>query len=448
MNKKNKRILTLVVYLLLIFLPLIVLLAAPMPAGRELWRDLSVALGFIGLSMAGLQFLPTARIPFLSDVFDLDLIYSIHHYTSILSVVLVFLHPVLLLVNNPYTLLLLNPFTAPWRAQAGLIGLASLLLIAITSVLRKELKLGYNIWHAIHDLLALAIAVFALIHIVKVNYYMSSPIMTYVWILEAFIWGFMTLYVRVIKPIQLMRRPFVVDQIIEEIPNTWSVFLKPLGHGGLDFNAGQVAWININSSPFTLHRNPFSISGSAHTREALRFTIKNSGDFTASIGKLKGGEKVYVDGPFGNFSLDDPLTKKGMVFLAGGIGSAPVMSILHTLAEAKDKRPLHFFYGNYDINNITFKKEIEALEKKLDLTVTHVLEKPSKKLKSETGFITREMLEGKLPKQFDQLCYFVCGPLPMIEAMEKHLRALASPANRSPPKNMKWHNNNQPVYPV
>ena len=201
MNKKTKRVLTLVVYVLLIFLPLIVLLAAPMPSGRELWRDFSVALGFIGLSMAGLQFLPTARIPFLSDVFDLDRIYSVHHVLSVLSVVLVFLHPVLLLVNNPYTLLLLNPFTAPWRAQAGIIGLVSLLLIGITSVLRKELKMGYNFWHAIHDLLALAIAVFALIHIVKVNYYMSSPIMTFVWILEAFIWGFVTLYVRVIKPI-------------------------------------------------------------------------------------------------------------------------------------------------------------------------------------------------------------------------------------------------------
>ena len=43
-----------------------------------------------------------------------------------LSVALVFAHPVILLINNPYTLLLLNPFIAPWRAQAGLIGLASL----------------------------------------------------------------------------------------------------------------------------------------------------------------------------------------------------------------------------------------------------------------------------------------------------------------------------------
>ena len=120
-----------------------------------------------------------------------------------MSVALVFAHPVILLVNNPYTLLLLNPFTAPWRAQAGLIGLASLVLIAITSVLRKEIKISYDGWHLIHDLLAAAIAVFALIHILKVNYYISYPAMKWVWIIEAVIWVGMTIYTRIIKPAQI-----------------------------------------------------------------------------------------------------------------------------------------------------------------------------------------------------------------------------------------------------
>ena len=201
MNTKTKRFLALAIYLLLIFLPLIVYLTFPMPEGRNFWRDLSVMLGFTGLSIAGLQFLPTARIPFLSDVFDLDSTYRVHHLLSLLSVLMVFLHPVILLVNNPYTLLLLNPFTAPWRAQAGLIGLAALVMIAITSVLRKELRMDYNAWHGLHDLLALLIAVFALIHLVKVNYYMSAPAMQIAWLVELVIWVGITFYVRVLKPL-------------------------------------------------------------------------------------------------------------------------------------------------------------------------------------------------------------------------------------------------------
>jgi sugar phosphate permease len=64
MDKKTKRIIAMLIYLLLIFLPLIVYFAFPMPPRREWWRDLSVMMGFVGLSIAGLQFLPTARIPF------------------------------------------------------------------------------------------------------------------------------------------------------------------------------------------------------------------------------------------------------------------------------------------------------------------------------------------------------------------------------------------------
>jgi predicted ferric reductase len=431
MNKFLKRIIAIAVYLLPIFLPLIILLVFPPLGKREVWRDLSVAMGFVGLSMAGLQFLPTARISFFSDVFDMDQIYTFHHFTSVLSVLLVFLHPVILLVNNPYTLLLLNPLTAPWRAQAGLIGLAALVLIAITSVLRKEIKMDYNIWHGLHDVLAIAIAIFGIIHIVKVNYYMSSISMKIAWVLEVCIWALTTIYVRVIKPIQISKRPYRIDQIVEEIPNTWTLTLKPVGHPGLDFNAGQVAWININSSPFTLHRNPFSISGSAHKKEELCFTIKGQGDFTNSIGELQGSEKVFIDGPFGNFSLADQRTKAGLVLLAGGIGSAPVMSILHTLSDKKDQRPVYFFYGNYDYENIIFIKEIKKLQKSINLSVFHVLEKPSKKIKSEVGFITRELLNRELPENRKDLFYFSCGPLPMIAAIEKHLRDLGIPRGQT-----------------
>lgn len=427
MNKNTKRILAVLVYVLLIFLPLIIFFVFPMPPRREVWRDLSVMLGFVGLSIAGLQFLPTARIPFLSDVFDLDGIYKLHHVLSVLSVLMVFLHPVLLLVNNPYTLLLLNPITAPWRAQAGIIGLVALILIAITSGLRKEMRLDYNTWHIGHDILAIGIAVFALIHLVKVNYYMAMPAMQVCWIIQAVIWIGMTVYVRILKPLAIKQQPYTVDRIVEEIPDTWSMYLKPQDHPGLNFNAGQVAWLNINTSPFTLNRNPFSISGSAHKPDELRFSIKNAGDFTRSVGELKGGETVYVDGPYGVFSIDNPLTQKGLVLLAGGIGAAPIMSILHTLADGKDERPVWLFYGNYDDENITFLDELTELEKQLNLSITHVLEVTSQKVKSDEGFISQEILERDLPRNRDEMFYFVCGPLLMIENMEKHLKAIGIP---------------------
>jgi predicted ferric reductase len=427
MKKKNLRLLVWVVYLLIVLLPLIVMMVFPMPKGRDFWRDFSVGLGFVGLAMAGMQFIPTARLRFLSDIFDMDHVYKVHHYLSIVSVLLVAVHPIILLVNNPYVINFFNPFTAPWRAQAGWIGLGSLLLIAITSVLRTDLKLDYNAWHGIHDLLAAAIAVFALIHISKVNYYASTAAVKWVWAFEVLIWVGMTVYVRIIKPIYLLKYPYTIKEVIEETWDTWTIVLEPKGHAGFDFNASQVAWININSSPFTLHKNPFSISGSAHRREELRFSIKNLGDFTSTIGNLKGGETVYVDGPYGSFSLNEPNMQNGLVFLAGGIGSAPIMSMLHTLADANDQRPVYFFYGCYDEENIVFKEDLNTLVKKLDLKIFYVLEKPKSTEKYLQGYITLDLLDKELPANRKELFYYICGPLPMIDAMESHLNQLGIP---------------------
>ncbi len=195
----------------------------------------------------------------------------------------------------------------------------------------------------------------------------------------------------------------------------------------MDFSAGQVAWININSSPYSINKNPFSISGSAHNKGELRFSIKNLGDFTSTIGNLVGGETVYVDGPYGSFSLDDPKIKSGLVLLAGGIGAAPVMSILHTLKDQDDSRPVYFFFGNLNEENILFKDELDRLDQCMNLTVIHVLEKPSDPAKYLQGFISRQILDTYLPNNRKDLFYFVCGPLPMITAMEKHFSALGIP---------------------
>ena len=424
MTKQNKGLSFILIYLILIFLPLLVFLIFGLPYTRSFWRDLSVMLGFVGLSMAGFQLIPTTRLSFLADVFDMGKVYKVHHILSVLSVMLVLVHPMILLVNNPNILLLFNPFTAPWRTQAGWIGLVSLLLIAITSVYRKEMHLGYNAWHAIHTLLTFSIVIFGLIHLFKVNYYSATLPMRIAWILEVAIWIMMIAIIRVMKPLQNKRHPYVVQKVITEVPNVWTLVLKPDGHAGMHFKAGQVAWININTSPFTLHRNPFSFSGSALIKDELRFTIKALGDFSATIGNLKGGETVYVDGPYGNFSLDADETKEGLVMLAGGIGIAPILSILHTLAAQKDRRPLTLFYGSYDEENIICYADIEKLKKELALTVVHVLEKPTGKIACEKGYISQTILEKYLPTEKQNLFFFQCGPLPMIKAMQPYLKNL------------------------
>jgi ferredoxin-NADP reductase len=103
------------------------------------------------------------------------------------------------------------------------------------------------------------------------------------------------------------------------------------------------------------------------------------------------------------------------------------MSMLHTMADAKDQRPVYFFYGCYDEENIIFKKDLEELGKKLDLKLFYVLEKPKSPKKFLQGFITFDLLDKNLPENRKELFYYICGPLPMIDAMESHLIKLGIP---------------------
>jgi predicted ferric reductase len=205
------------------------------------------------------------------------------------------------------------------------------------------------------------------------------------------------------------------------------LYLEPDGHDGMDFEAGQFAWITTES-PFIFRENPFSFSiSSEHEDNLIGFTIKELGDFTNKIGNLEPGQTVYVDGPYGNFSMDEHQCKD-LVFIAGGIGSAPVMSMLRTLADRKSDQRVVFFYGNPTWESIIYREELEELEKKVNIEMVHVLEKPPEGWGGEKGFVTAEILRRHLPENYKQATYFLCGPLPMIEAIEGALEKINVPS--------------------
>jgi len=412
------------VYFALVFAPLLILLLAPRPAGRTFWRELSVSLGFAGLALMGLQFIPTARLPFLGEIFPLDTLYEVHHRLSIIAFLLTLAHPLILFIQNPYTLRLLNVVTAPWRARAAVAATVLLILLVATSVKRLALGLSYELWRWLHDLFSVGIATFALYHVLNVNYYTSVPIQRGLWIALGLVWAAMIVYIRIIKPWQILRRPYQVVEVIKERGKTWSLVLEPVGHSGVPFRAGQVAWLSLGHSPFRIEEHPFSYASSDSHPERIVFAIKELGDFTSAVGSVQPGTKAYIDGPYGTFDLDHHVGTD-YVFVAGGIGSAPIMGMLRTLADREDKHSLQFFYGNPTWEDVIFREELDALQTKLNLEVIHVLEKPPQNWEGESGYITKDVLQRHLSCDYRNCTYFICGPLPMIVSVERSLEELA-----------------------
>ena len=165
-------------------------------------------------------------------------------------------------------------------------------------------------------------------------------------------------YVRFVVPLRLLHRPWMVDAVVGERGRSTTLRLRPVGHPGMRFLPGQFAWLTVGRSPFAIEDHPFSFSSSAEEQGTIAFTIKDAGDFTRSIATLEPGASAYVEGPHGAFSVDR-YEGDGCVFVAGGVGITPIMSMLRTLADRKDPRPHLLVYGARTPDEFTFHEEIQ-----------------------------------------------------------------------------------------
>ncbi len=415
------------VYLLITLLPLLVLLFYAPPEGRGFWTEFSIALGFIGLAMMALQFALTARINHVEASYGVDIILQFHRYTSIVAFGLILIHPLILFVTEPETLQLLNVLEAPWRARFAVASTTALILLVVTSIWRKQLKIPYEPWRILHGILAIAIVGLGLAHAIGVGYYLSLFWKSVLWTAIALFALWLLIYVRVIKPWFMTKKPYLVEEVIPQRGDVWTLALRSRGHQGMHFEPGQFAWITLDISPFRMREHPFSMSSSAVNSERLEFSIKALGDFTKRIKDVKPGTKAYLDGPYGVFTTDRYWDSAGFVLIAGGIGITPMMSMLVTAAERRDDRPFLLIYASKTWSDVTFREELDELKTQLDLTIVHVVKEPPEDWQEETGYVDRDLLEKYVPLHRGSRHYFICAAPVMMDAVEAALHDLEVP---------------------
>lgn len=417
------------IYLIIIVAPLFVLMIGPIPPGRGFWREFSVGIGFVGLSMMGLQFFLTGRFRHLTSPYGIDLVYHFHRQISTVSFLLILLHPLIIFISSPSTLLFLNPVSAPWWMTAGTGGLVALAVLILTSIKRKAWDIRYETWRLTHAFLSIGVVALSLIHIEGVGYYVRRPLKRWFWIGLVMAWILSLLYVRILKPVWMSRRPYKVEEVIRERGKTWTLVLRPEGHPGMSFKPGQFAWLKIGKSPFAIREHPFSFSSSAMRSDRIEISIKELGDFTSKIGEVTPGTRAYLDGPYGTFTVDRH-TAPGYVFVVGGVGIAPVISIFRTLADRHEKRPLLLFYSNKTWEEMTFREELEDLSRRLNLRVVYTLTNPPEDWEGERGRMNSGMMARYLPENRVECEYFICGPDPLQMAVKKSLGELGLPLEK------------------
>jgi len=174
-----------------------------------------------------------------------------------------------------------------------------------------------------------------------------------------------------------------------------------------------------------IQKRSFSISSSPNEKKYIEFTCKAVPNGFVSVYTVchsKVGDKFKIIGPMGNFIFNEKKTKKNLVFLAGGSGISPMISILRYISKNKIKLNVSLIYSSKTEEDILWKKEIEEISKR-NKNIKSIFTLTQQQWKGRTGRIDKELIESNVNKIKDTDFYIV-GPPPFVEEMEEILAEL------------------------
>jgi len=235
---------------------------------------------------------------------------------------------------------------------------------------------------------------------------------------------------KIIAPSRASRSPYAILGVIPEAGKVTTLELAPTAKG-IESNApGQFAFIRfLADSNLPSEEHPFTISSAPSESGRLAFTIKNSGDFTAKITDAKPGDLVAVQGPYGVFSNTFHPAEKDLVFIAGGIGITPLMSMIRGMKRVSADADVLLIYGNQTEGEIVFREEIDELSgsDRPRVRVVHVLNKPGDGWQGARGYVSRDLIIQECGSDISGKAFYVCGPVVMMDMVGRILRGLGVP---------------------
>ena len=317
----------------------------------------------------------------------------------------------------------------------GLVAFVLAALLVGFSVYRRMMRLSYEVWHTTHGILSVVLIGFAAAHILSIGRFAALPIMRTLLIAYLVIFIAMFLNYRLLRPLSLRSRPWEVVENRVEHGQSHTLVLRPVGHEGFRFEPGQFAWIGFGRSPLSTDKHPISFSSNGDIPNhdgTIAFTIKELGDWSGGIvPTVKVGATAWVDGPHGVFTMDRE-EGAGYVLIGGGVGITPLHSMLQALETRADQRPVFVFHAANDFDDLTFREELAATAARMpSLTLVTVLLRADESWNGERGFVTADTLTRYLPPTlYRHFQYFICGPTPLMDAMESVLPKIGVPAER------------------
>lgn len=218
--------------------------------------------------------------------------------------------------------------------------------------------------------------------------------------------------------------PFCIGRMVKESYDTFTLELVPQGrYQTFPFAPGQFNMLYV----FGVGEIPISISGDPQHPGLLVHTTRAVGTVTKAMRALKVGDTIGVRGPFGSTWPVKEARGYDVVFVAGGIGLAPLRPALYQVLAQRDRYgKIVLLYGTRSPEDILFRSELEKWRSRFDLEIYVTVDYANSKWHGNVGVVTR--LIPKAP--FDPLntIAMVCGPEVMMRftALELQKRGVPS----------------------
>jgi ferredoxin-NADP reductase len=235
-----------------------------------------------------------------------------------------------------------------------------------------------------------------------------------------------------------------VSEIIEETASS-KTFRLISAEGYLPpFQAGQYINIFVNLAGIRSSR-PYSMASSPAQTAYYDVTVRRVEDGFVSnylLDEVTVGNSLTSTSPDGLFYYNPLFHGKNLVFLAGGSGITPFMSMIREVTDRGLERRITLIYGSRDPEDMIFQEELEERAKRHgNFTFIPVISEPPSSYSGHTGFITAALME-ELLGDVKATMFYVCGPEEMYKFCLPELDKLGVPKRRvrqevfGPPKDI------------
>ena len=315
----------------------------------------------------------------------------------------------------------------PWMIPADL-GFLLMMFAGATSYKKARAKMSYETWWTIHLYTYLAVALGFMHQVLTGPMFSGHPLNKIFWeglyIATAaviLLWRF------VIPLVRSLRHNLRVDQVVVEGPGVVSIVMRGRHLDRLNAQGGQFfSWRFVTTGQWWIS-HPYSLSA-APSEHFMRVTVKNLGDASGGVLKIKPGTRVFFEGPYGTF-VASRSSRGHIVLVGGGVGITPLRALLEEFDATKQ---IDVLYRVGSEEELVFRKELDAIADWRGARV-HYLVGNRKEHPMDLRYIT------KLVPAFGDADVYICGPTGLVETVRKAARDAGIPRDRFHNEEFEFH---------